>query len=235
MCKRCTTARALPNTEQASLSHLLRLLARLTARLAPLLMLLLLTLRLRFLRLTGEGLADSELLKTLSLGFSSSSSELLRSDTAGLALGLAGSFLGLASLSESLAAGLGLLSGLLLSARAGDLALTTGSFFSFGPASSESESESGLSALVFAVGSAFLVDLGLSVFVALLSFLALPLSSAAAFLPEERSLLRSDRLSLLRLRGEGGEGLRRRLGELRLGSLLRESRCLNDMGLAARL
>ena len=47
--------------------------------------------------------------------------------------------------------------------------------------------------------------------------------------------MRSERRSLLRLRGEGGEGLRRRRGGLRLLSLRRESRCLNDMGLLARL
>ncbi len=47
--------------------------------------------------------------------------------------------------------------------------------------------------------------------------------------------MRCERRSLLRLRGEGGEGLRRRRGGLRLLSLRRESRCLNDMGLLARL
>lgn len=47
--------------------------------------------------------------------------------------------------------------------------------------------------------------------------------------------MRSERRSLLRLRGEGGEGLRRRLGGLRLLSLRSESRCLNEMGLLARL
>lgn len=47
--------------------------------------------------------------------------------------------------------------------------------------------------------------------------------------------MRSERRSLLRLRGEGGEGLRRRRGGLRMLSLRRESRCLNDMGLLARL
>ena len=47
--------------------------------------------------------------------------------------------------------------------------------------------------------------------------------------------MRSERRSLLRLRGEGGERLRRRRGGLRLLSLRRESRCLNDMGLLARL
>ena len=47
--------------------------------------------------------------------------------------------------------------------------------------------------------------------------------------------MRSERRSLLRLRGEGGEGLRRRRGGLRLLSLRRESRCLNDIGLLARL
>jgi len=47
--------------------------------------------------------------------------------------------------------------------------------------------------------------------------------------------MRSERRSLLRLRGEGGEGLRRRRGGLRLLSLRRESRCLNGIGLLARL
>ena len=47
--------------------------------------------------------------------------------------------------------------------------------------------------------------------------------------------MRSERRSLLRLRGEGGEGLRRRRGGLRLLSLRREFRCLNDIGLLARL
>ena len=62
--------------------YLLRLLARLPARLAPLLTLLL-ALRLRFLRLTGEGLADSEELIALALTLSFSLSESLEDETAG--------------------------------------------------------------------------------------------------------------------------------------------------------
>lgn len=239
--------RPLLSLRLTGLRTLLRLLARLPARLAPLLTLLLLALRLRFLRLTGEGLADSDELTTLALAFTISLSEPLESDTAGLAFDLA-SFLGLASLSESLATGRLLFSGLLLSARAGDLIFTaSGSFLSLGPASSESESDVGLSGLTFARGSTCLTGLDLSVLslplldlsVSLLSFLLdLPLSSAG-FLLEVRSLLtglaRSDRRSLLRLRGDKGEGVRRLRGGLRLLSLLSESRCLNDMGLLARL
>lgn len=99
---------------------LLRLLARLPVRLAPLLTLLLLTLRLRFLRLTGEGL-DSEELTAFALSFFSPLSEPLESEAAGLAFVFASFFRGFASLSESLATGLLLFSGLLLT---GDFTLT---------------------------------------------------------------------------------------------------------------
>lgn len=222
-------------------SYLLRLLARLPVRLAPLLTLLLLTLRLRFLRLTGEGLDE---LTGSALAFTSSLPESLDPEAAGLALVFASFFGGLASLSESLPAGLLLLlfSGLLFKLPAGDLALAgCSSFLSLGPASSESESDAGLSALTLAAGSAFLTSLDFSPLVSVLSLvslLPLPFSSAALLL-EARSLLaalvRSERRSLLRLRGEGGEGLRRRRGELRLLSRRRESRCLKDIGLLARL
>lgn len=222
-------------------SYLLRLLACLPVRLAPLLTLLLLTLRLRFLRRTGEGLDE---LTGATLAFTSSLPESLDPEAAGLALVFASFFGGLASLSESLPAGLLLLlfSGLLFTLPAGDLALAGCSFFlSLGPASSESESDAGLSALTVAAGSAFLTGLDFSPLVSVLSLvslLLLPFSSAALLL-EARSLLaalvRSERRSLLRLRGEEGEGLRRRRGELRLLSRRRESRCLKDIGLLARL
>ena len=144
--------------------HLLRLLACLPACL-PLLALLLLTLRLS-LRLTGEVL-DSEELARLTLTLVSSLSESLESDAAGLALVLA-TFLGLASLSESLTAATGLLlrlllfSGLLL--LTGDLTFTGSAFFSLGPASSESESEGagGLSDFTFTEADVFLLLFSLS-------------------------------------------------------------------------
>lgn len=149
------------NRRLTGLLTLLRLLARLPARLAPLLTLLLLTLRLRFLRLTGEGL-DSEELTAFALGFFSTLSEPVESEAAGLAFVLASFFRGFASLSESLAAGLLLFSGLLLT---GDFTLTgCSSFFSLGPAPSESESDAGLSALTLAC-SAFLTGLALSLLV----------------------------------------------------------------------
>ena len=146
-------------TKPGSRLYLLRLLARLPARLAPLLTLLLLTLRLRFLRLTGEGL-DSEELTAFALGFFSPLSEPLESEAAGLAFVFASFFRGFASLSESLATGLLLFSGLLLT---GDFTLIgCSSFLSLSPASSESESDAGLSALTFEAGSAFLTGLALS-------------------------------------------------------------------------
>ena len=114
MGKTCT------QTKPGSRLHLLRLLARLPVRLAPLLTLLLLTLRLRFLRLTGEGL-DSEELTAFALSFFSTLSEPLESEAAGLAFVFASFFRGFASLSESLATGLLLFSGLLLT---GDFTLT---------------------------------------------------------------------------------------------------------------
>lgn len=221
------------------LHYLLRLrdLARLPL-LAPLLTLLLLRLRLRFLRLTGEGLGDSEELSALALGFTSLS-ESLESEAAAFALLLA-SFLGLASLSESLTgAGLLLLAGLLLSLGAGELTFAGAAFLSFGPASSESESDAGLSDLTLTSGSDFLTALlllslsDLPLPLSLLSFLAF-LSSAGFFRSLLAALDLSERRSLLRLRGEG-EGVRRLLGGLRLLSLLSRSRCRSDKGLLARL
>lgn len=246
---RGTGERPLLSRRLTGLRSLLRLrdFARLPALLAPLLTLLLLTLRLRFLRLTGEGLADSEELAALILGLVSLS-ESLESEAAGLAFVL-GTLLGLASLSESLTGSgllLLLLTGLLSSLSAGDLTFTGVAFFSLGPASSDSESDAGLSDLTLTSGSG-------SVFLAallLLSFsegLALPLSllcllSFLAFLSSGgflRSLLAaldlSERRSLLRLRGGEGEGVRRRLAGLRLLSLLNRSRCRSDIGLLPRL
>lgn len=189
------------------LRNLLRLLARLPASLAPLLVLVL-ALRLRFFRLTGEGLADSEESTTLALAFKSSLSESLDTETAGLMGALACS----ASLSELLAAGL---AGK-LSDGAGDSTLTTSAFLAGGLASESEEKVflgSGLadSALT---GMTFLADLllGFSLSWSLLLLLLLPLSSA--FL---RSLLTDFLRSLLT------DFLRSLLTEfLRLGLLLRD-------------
>lgn len=223
-----------------TMTYLLRLLARLPAGLPPLLALVL-ALRLRFFRLTGEGLADSEELAALAFTFTSSLSESLEVETAGLA----GAFAFSSSLSELLAA-----AGLVgeLSEGAGDSALT--SAFLAGGLASESEEKvflgSGLSDSSL-TGVAFLADLllGLSLSWSLLLLLLLPLSSILlrSLLTDflRFGLLLTDFLrfglllaDLLRLRG-GVEGLRRLREGVRSCPLLSASRCLNDSGLMPRL